>query len=198
MPLKITKDDVAEFKKLVQKLTSKQVLVGITEDNADRGDSEINNAAIGYIMENGCPEKNIPARPHLVPGLRETVPRAITILKTAAKKTLTLEGRQDPEIMEKAMMKIGMIAVGNVQKIILAKIPPPLADSTLKARAARAGNSKKGISIAKGAIAELEMRTQLRATFGPEFMPASVNVTPLVDSGEYLHKITYVVRDRTK
>ena len=197
MPVQITKDNVAEFKKLVQKLTSKQVLIGIPEENAPRDDGgEINNAAIGYIMESGCPEKNIPARPHLVPGLRATAPRAVTILKKAGIKALGPDGK--PEDIEKALMKIGMIAVGEVQKIIMAKIPPPLADSTLKARAARAGNSKKGISIAKGAKAELAMRAELRAQFGPEFMPSSVNVTPLVDSGEYIHKITYVIRDRTR
>ena len=199
MPIGVTvkTNKLDELKKLVDKLTSKQVLIGIPAENAPRGDGgEINNAAIGYLMETGCPERNIPARPHLVPGIREAAPRAVNILKIAAKKLLTVESR--PEDIEGALEKVGMICVSEVKTIIQSKIPPPLADSTLKARAARAGNAKKGVGISKGAIKELKMRAEKREKFGADFMPDSVFVTPLIDSGQYISKITSVVRNRTK
>ena len=194
---KVEVDKLPELRDLIQKITSKQILVGIPAENAQRDDgSEFDNAAIGYVQETGCPERNIPARPHLVPAVRETAPRTISILKNAALKALTVEGT--PEMIDKALVSVGMIVVSKAQQIIRSKIPPPLADSTLQKRAARANKSKKGIKIAKGAKAELAMRAEMRAQFGADYMPMSVNVTPLIDSGEYIHKITYVIRNRTK
>ena len=195
--VKMNVDKLKDLEALVQKLTSKQVLVGIPASNADRpAGSKINNAEIGYIMETGCPEKNIPARPHLVPAVRECQPRIVKLLKSAATKMLTVEGR--PEEADKTLVAIGLIVSSKAKLIIQAKIPPPLADSTLKARARRQANNAAGIRITKGAKAELQMRGEMRARFGATFMPPSTNVTPLIDSGEYISKITYVVRDRTK
>lgn len=195
--VKMNVDKLKDLEVLVKRLTSKQVLVGIPSENADRPDnSKINNAEIGYIMETGCPEKNIPARPHLVPAVRESQPQIVKLLKAGAIKMLTVEGR--PEEADKTLIAIGIIVSSKAKLIIQAKIPPPLADSTLKARARRKANNAAGIRITKGATAELQLRTEMRARFGATFMPPSTNVTPLIDSGEYISKITYVVRDRTK
>ena len=127
----------------IETLTSLRVLVGIPEENAERDPKDgqgITNAAIGYINEWGLPEKNIPARPHLVPGLQKYEMEAIERLKKAA--IAAVEGR--PEAAIKQFNAIGLEAVSSVRAVITAGIPPPPAPKTLAARRAmKIGKGKK-------------------------------------------------------
>ncbi|MCJ2023540.1 hypothetical protein, partial [Methylobacterium sp. J-067] len=57
-----------EFLRAVEK----RVLIGIPAESmhpGEKGEKPINNAALGYLFEYGQPEKNLPARPHLFPGV---------------------------------------------------------------------------------------------------------------------------------
>ncbi|WP_425530049.1 hypothetical protein, partial [Stenotrophomonas maltophilia] len=63
----------------VADLVKTKLLVGIPAETADRaaeaGEPQPpNNATIGYAMEFGLPERNIPARPHLLPGVQAVLP----------------------------------------------------------------------------------------------------------------------------
>jgi hypothetical protein len=187
----IVKDNLGQVISNIGKLTTRQVLIGVPAENAEREDatgkySAFNNAAIGYVSEFGSPARNIPARPHLVPGIKAVAGQLANILKAAA--TAALDGK--PDEIDTAFKKAGILAVGSVQKIILAGIPPGLATATLKARARRAGKGT-GVSLSKGAKAELLFRAD-----HPDAGASITSTTPLVDTSAYIHSITYVLRDK--
>ena len=134
MGVTITKDNVAKVAKQIKSLTGKQVLVGIPAEAAAReDDKEINNAAIGYINEFGRPEANIPARPHLVPGVQEAESEIIKGLQNSAKAALN----GDKAKVDRGFTYAGEAAVTSVRNKIAAVIPPQLSNRTLQARRAR-------------------------------------------------------------
>lgn len=163
------------FDALVQ-LGKKEVLVGIPAENSNRDDIPFSNAAIGYLNEFGSPAKNIPARPHLIPGIRSVHTKTTAELKIAAKAILDAQ----PDKAEQALNRAGQIAVQGVQAVITQSNFVPLADSTLAARARRGR---------KGAAQELENRKS-------GLPPDNVNAKPLIDTGIYRRSITYVVRKK--
>ena len=75
MSVKVTKDNTDALVKAVRSLTSKEWLIGIpATKGVDRQKEEgeklpLNNALLGYIHEFGEPDRNIPPRPVLVPGV---------------------------------------------------------------------------------------------------------------------------------
>src|SRR5579859_2139297 len=89
----ITKDKVNVVIGSITHLVGKQVLVGIPESTAGReddgkGGSHLTNAMIGYLMETGSPARNVPARPWLVPGTRDSQSEWMPYLKGAAAAAL--------------------------------------------------------------------------------------------------------------
>lgn len=119
MTVTITKDRVNEVLKLVRDLTKKQLLIGIPASGAEREPepgtkSTPNNAALGYLNEFGDAEMNIPARPHLLPGVESILPRAIPRLKKAGEAALS----GDKTAMDAAFDQVGGIAAGAVQERI--------------------------------------------------------------------------------
>lgn len=170
----------------LKKLPKQDVCIGIPEDTSGRAEEDsINNATIGYIAEHGAPEKNIPARPWLVPSITAAKPRIIKYMKQAGKAAL--EGK--PDVMKRALEAAGITGETSARKLVNAGIAPALADSTLKARARRGKGAAKGIRLAKGAAAELAARAG-----GAE--PSTENAKPLVDTGNFRKAISYVVRQK--
>lgn len=139
MGVKITKDRVAEVMKGVRALTKSEVLIGIPDTRAERKpvDGETgppaSNALIGYVQEFGSPEKNIPARPFLVPGVQSIKDRAIPILKKAGAAALDGDGKG----VAKSLMTVGLMGQGAVQRKITEGTFEPLAERTLAKRRAR-------------------------------------------------------------
>jgi len=137
--LKVTKDGVPAFLKAIKALTEDRVLVGISAEHAFREPTdddphpEINNAEIGYLNEFGAPEINLPARPHLIPGVERAMPGVIKTYQTAAK--LVLDGQFDKA--KGAHMKVGIDASSSVKNLITQIIPPPLSPRTVADRKAR-------------------------------------------------------------
>ena len=141
-------------------MTNKRCFVGIPSSAAAREDgSTINNAQIGFINEFGAPEMNIPARPHLVPGVRRVDGKITDILGDGGKRALADE-TYDPST---ALEKVGLVAISSVKNLILEGLSPPLAPATVAAR--RKGNEENS------------------------------GATPLIDTGNYMAHLTYVVRD---
>jgi hypothetical protein len=128
--LTVTVDRVDEITKTIRALTKQRVLVGIPAENAARdpqdGD-EINNAQIGYINEFGVPEKNIPPRPHLVPGVEATLPDVIKRFKKAAVDGL--DG--NVKAVDTQMNAVGLNAVSSVRQVITDTLSPPLSPKTI-------------------------------------------------------------------
>lgn len=113
----------------MRRLTEKTVLVGVPAANADRGDG-FSNANIGYINEFGSPANNIPARPHMVPGVRAISGKIVKHMLAGARAAI--DGKADG--VESAFHRVGLDAVSSIRAQITATLSPPLADSTLYSR----------------------------------------------------------------
>ncbi|MBD2782534.1 hypothetical protein [Xenorhabdus szentirmaii] len=176
--LRIRVDKAADILEALKTIGNRDVLVGVPAENSDRDDVPFGNAGIGYINEFGSPAQNIPARPHLRPGIRSVEDKTTEQLKIAAEAVL--DGKQDKA--EKALNKAGMIAVQGVQRYMTTHDFEPLADPTVAARARR---GRKG--------AKIELASRLAGN-----APSNDNVRPLIDTGSYRRSITYVVRDKSE
>lgn len=131
--VKVTRDRIASVIKAVSDLATKDVLVGIPDSAPERKDDEpISNAQIGYIQENGAPGANIPARPWLVPGVRDAQDRIADRLGKGAKAALNGQDQAD-----QTLHSAGLIGQNAARAKINSNIQPKLADSTLAARRAR-------------------------------------------------------------
>lgn len=91
--LSVKTDTTKELMKALKTFNGSEVLVGIPSTTAGRepdpqNPSPINNATIGYIMENGSPAANIPPRPHLRPGVEDNKAKIVNRYRGAAKKAL--------------------------------------------------------------------------------------------------------------
>ena len=159
-----------------------EVLVGVPGEMTERKDddkpSEITNAALAYIHDNGQPEVGIPARPFMLPGMKDAEPFVEKGLGQAMRAAL----RGNVTEAEQKMHAVGLVAQSSIRKKIDEGIPPPLSDYTLKKRAERGR---------RGAMTELDRRAE-----GKE--PSMVFARPLIDTGEMRKSITYVIRSRKK
>lgn len=167
----------------LERLARSKVMVGIPADAEQphlgagtpgpevRTSGGIGNAALGYIHETGSPGQNIPARPFLVPGVELSQARWLPHLKAAA----TAAANGAAPAVEQEMHKAGLVAVSAVKNRIVAGIPPPLAPATIAARRRRSPGSK----------------------YRRKAQTAS-QVTPLVDTGQLLNSLSYVVRKKPK
>lgn len=157
--IKVTKDLVKSFLANIDSMQSKRVYVGVPGEYASRGAvGPINNATIGYISERGSPVNNIPARPHLVPGVASVQEKCAQELKLGAVAAL-----KDPGAFDTRLERVGLIAQTAVKKKIVSQEGfAELSPRTLRAR------KKKGFKGTKA----------------------------LIESGQYLNAINYVVRKK--
>lgn len=136
----VLKDNTAVLDKAMKALTENMVYIGIPSNKTKRDDdSPLGNAAIGYIQEKGAPEHNLPARPHLIPGVKGVGDKIAGIFRTAGRNAL--EGKYE-EVM-KGMNAVGLVGQLAVQNKIRTGLSPPLAESTLARRAAKGFKGKK-------------------------------------------------------
>lgn len=141
----MTKDDVDAILKQIRALTKQEVLIGVPDENAGRQPEEgetkepISNAEIGYVMEFGLPEKNIPARPFLEPGVREATDKLGDTLQAGAMKTLS----GDKQAADVALNKAGLIAQNSVRSKINEGPFVPLSPKTLAERKRRGRTGEK-------------------------------------------------------
>ena len=181
--LHIVMDSTEDLVKAIALLTKNEVLVGFPEETTDRDDPAsaalgITNAALGYIHDNGAPEQHIPARPFMEPGMARAVDDVTDTLARAAEYALASK----PEMTAKGFDQAGLQAVKGIQTVIREGIAPALADSTLRARAAKGR---------KGAAKELGRRERGLA-------PGMFGAIPLMDTNEMLKSVSYVVRNRNQ
>lgn len=108
----------------------KEVLVGIPEEDSEREDVPFGNAGIGYVNEYGSPAKNIPPRPHLIPGVKSVEDQTLPELKKAAQSAL--EGNSAGA--EQALNRAGTLAANGVKRYMTITGFTPLAEDTLYAR----------------------------------------------------------------
>jgi hypothetical protein len=153
--VEVEEDNTKKLIDAMDALGEIEVLVGIPAGST-RNEGTIDNAALGYIHEFGSPINNIPARPFLRPGVKNSADRWQPRLAAAAEEAL----KGDSSAMMGKLDEAGMIASGAVKKTILAGIPPPVS----------------------------RRRRGTRAAMGPG------DAIPLVDTGQLLRSITWVVK----
>lgn len=173
-----------------------EVLAGFPEETTERspdtgetdaygkpimgtGKSDITNAAIAYVQDNGSPELNIPARPFMIPAIVEAQDKLANRLGQVLKAAVNGGGAV---VVEQGMHNVGLTAQLAIQNKINEGIPPPLADATLRNRA------RKG---RKGAGLELLSRSK-------GYAPSMDFAKPLVDTGELRKSASYAIRSRRK
>ena len=139
MSVKYKFDKSKEYIKAFQSLSAHELFVGVPSESVNR-DDKINNAQLAYIHENGSPANNIPARPFLLLGVKDSYPKVIEIFKESV-KNMTVAGE-----MEKGLHKAGQISVDSVKKRIVNQVGfIPLAESTLIARQAKGFKGTKAL-----------------------------------------------------
>lgn len=180
----VTIDNLPELMASLKMLTRDEVLVGVPQETTGRDDpttpvGDITNASLAYIHDNGAPERNIPARPFMIPGMERSQSQVTDLLARTAQYALQGSGK---EKIAEGYTRVGLAVVGNIQNVIREGIAPELAEATLEARA------RKG---RKGAAQALAFKQR-----GQPIPPGLV--TPLIDTGEMLKSITYVIRKRSQ
>lgn len=141
----MTKDAFDDVLKSIRALTKQEVLIGVPDENAGRqpegGEKQepISNAEIGYVMEFGLPEKNIPARPHLVPGVEAATDQLGNILQAGAEKALS----GDKQAVDIALNKAGLAGQNSVRGKITDGPFVPLSPKTLADRKRRGRTGEK-------------------------------------------------------
>lgn len=130
--LSVKIDAMADIMKALHSLMSQDVYVGVPSDRAERKDKSqpVNNAEIGYWQEFGAPGANIPARPHLIPGIEKAKPEINAQFRAAAVAALT--GK--PGDVLKAMHRAGLLAQSAVRLKITEGLEPALSPLTLYKR----------------------------------------------------------------
>lgn len=136
--VRVTVDKTADLMRAIKALTKNDVLVGVPAETAMREpepgeENPPNNAVLGYIHEFGAPEKNIPARPFLVPGVASKQDEYAKLLKKAAQDALS--GNLQP--VEKAQNAVGLIAQNAVRQKITDGPFAPLSPVTIERRRAK-------------------------------------------------------------
>lgn len=185
MPVTKTSDNAGAVQEGVRRLLKLSVVVGIPDINADRSPSpgdknQISNAAIGYAMEFGLPDKNVPARPFLVPGLRSVMKEMAECLKKAGEDAFD----RDFSEVERRFEQAGLIGADAVRRQITDGSFAPLSERTIQARADR---GRKGA----------KQYLKLRAEGTPDdVLQGAGLLKPLIDSGQLRRAITSVVRSK--
>lgn len=152
----------------IRALAKKRLYIGVPQEKDPRPGEPIGNASLAYIHNLGSPARNIPARPHLVPGVEAALPEIIGYLQAAA--TAALAG--DLAGIDRELTKAGITGVNSVRSTMQAGIPPPLQPTTVARRRVRT----PGSSYRRQAV-------------------TAADVTPLIDTGSLLSAYTYVIKD---
>lgn len=161
----IVKDNTKVLDEILKALGSHQVLVGIPAESAAREGSPISNAAIGYVLETGAPERNLPARPFLRPGVASARDAVAKVARKTLIQALSLRGStsESARAIQNGLGQMGLVAANAVRRRIDTGDFAPLAPSTIYRRQHRANAPRSGEK-------------------------------PLVDTGQLRNAVTYVVR----
>lgn len=161
----VVRDNTKALDEILKELGSHQVLIGIPAETAERDGGPISNAAIGYILETGAPEQNLPARPFLHPGVASARDDIAKVARNTLVQALALRGStsESARAIQNGLAQMGLVAANAVCRRIDTGDFAPLAPSTIYRRQRRANAPRSGEK-------------------------------PLVDSGQLRSAVTYVVR----
>lgn len=127
---------VAGLIERLRAIGEKQVLIGIPSSEAAR-EGKINNAGLAAVHELGAPSRGIPARPFLVPTIKDNSGKYVMLMKQGFKAALS-----NKEEVAKVYEKIGIVASDDVKDYIVSGSFEPLKQKTIDKK----GSSKPLIS----------------------------------------------------
>lgn len=130
-------DGLPDLLRRMAAVAQRDVLVGIPA--GEQRDDGPTNAEIGYQNEFGSPANNIPARPHLIPGVAAVQDKAVARLTQAASAAAT--GRMSDA--ERHLHAAGLIAQNSVRRTLTTAAYHPLSERTLAERRARGRTGTK-------------------------------------------------------
>lgn len=130
-------DALPDLLRRLAAVAQRDVLVGVPAGEAR--DDGPTNAEIGYQNEFGSPASNIPARPHLLPGVAAVQDKVVAKLTQAADAAAT--GR--PSDAERHLHAAGLLAQNSVRRTLTTTAYRPLSDRTLADRRARGRTGTK-------------------------------------------------------
>lgn len=167
----------------INTLAKVEVLVGVPADHSKRDENpdeppELTNAYLAFIHDQGAPEQNIPQREFMVPGMEAAIPAVTRQLEGAARAA----ANGNMLGVEQRLHNAGLAASSSIKRLFDAGIAPPLAESTLRRRAAKGS---------KGAALELAARKEGRAA-------STTHIKPLIDSGQLRNSITHTIRAKER
>lgn len=136
--VQVIADNSKALEKALRELTKRDVYVGIPSTEAARPATPeepkpINNAVIGYVMEHGMPEMNVPARAWLVPGVQAAAKDITPIFRKAGQNALA----GNTEDVDRGMNAAGLKTQSIIKMRVDDGIAPELKESTLAARRSR-------------------------------------------------------------
>ena len=130
-------DGLPDLLRRMAAVAQRDVLVGVPA--GEQRDDGPTNAEIGYQNEFGSPANNIPARPHLMPGVAAVQNKAMARLTQAASAAAT--GRMSDA--ERHLHAAGLIAQNSVRRTLTTAAYRPLSERTLAERRARGRTGTK-------------------------------------------------------
>lgn len=130
-------DGLPDLLRRMAAVAQRDVLVGIPA--GEQRDDGPTNAEIGYQNEFGSPANNIPARPHLIPGVAAVQDKAVARLTQAASAAAT--GSMSDA--ERHLHAAGLIAQNSVRRTLTTAAYRPLSERTLAERRARGRTGTK-------------------------------------------------------
>ena len=130
-------DGLPDLLRRMAAVAQRDVLVGVPA--GEQRDDGPTNAEIGYQNEFGSPANNIPARPHLMPGVAAVQNKAMARLTQAASAAAT--GRMSDA--ERHLHAAGLIAQNSVRRTLTTAAYRPLSERTLAERQARGRTGTK-------------------------------------------------------
>jgi phage gpG-like protein len=138
--IKAVVDRTSDVQKSIRELTKLQVLVGVPAKNAGRQENgPATNAMLAFVHNYGSPAQNIPARPFMEPGIRETKDPVADRMARAAQASL--DGRKDD--INRNLIGAGLIATNGIKAKITSGPFKALKPATIAARKRRGRTGTK-------------------------------------------------------
>lgn len=120
-------------------------------------------AYVALIQEMGAPAVHIPPRPFIKPTVNEQRAAWAAILRNGAKAVI-----KGKFTAHQVLEGVGIQAAGDIRKTISAIVSPPLAESTVKARARRLASHEITPTLAKPLIDTGLMLSSATNAVGPK------------------------------
>ena len=141
------KDRTSQVISRVKGLRDIGLYVGVFEGPRRIG-SNLTNAELANILENGTDDGRLPARPFIIPGLQESRIRWISHIKASGEAAL--DGKR--RVAQNQLHKAGQAAVDGIQNKMIEGPFTPLSEKYVKRSKWRSGTRPQGGRRVGGAL----------------------------------------------